>query len=328
MAVSAIFYGRSKGKIVGDITLSIYESLLGSLPMLIISKVIQGYRPKQSNQKKRHEKTTTKDIELALSVLHSQETITRIDEGENMDTNENKNEEKMIDSLGIKQSATDKNGNNKMTDIQHTNRTLDDYDDDVYNKLRELDSLRDTIYKEQFKFWEWCREFTIAIIVLWSLGCAIITSIYCIYFELDKNGSNSISADSTCKDSIDISEKLYLSKNASEAKILSLLAQSYTNYHPSSSDSFGDLPTANRFILQVFLSFVESSIIWSPLILYLQSFIKVLLYYRNPSKMKQRKKLFDQQQLIDVDILHNATTRKATLHKKTRMELYAENRRP
>ena len=49
LAVSALFYGQAKDTTIGDFSLSLYESLLGFIPMFITSKCIKENKPSQQH---------------------------------------------------------------------------------------------------------------------------------------------------------------------------------------------------------------------------------------------------------------------------------------
>ena len=68
LALSSLFYGRSKDTIIGDLSLAFYESAFGFVPMFLISQWIQHYRPKerQSQFQMDLNKSTAK-LQMAVS---------------------------------------------------------------------------------------------------------------------------------------------------------------------------------------------------------------------------------------------------------------------
>ena len=64
MAVCALFYGRSKGNTVGDISLLFYESIMGFIPMFILEKLIKDRTP-TSNEFEKHKNYDEKEKHLS-----------------------------------------------------------------------------------------------------------------------------------------------------------------------------------------------------------------------------------------------------------------------
>ena len=136
--------------------------------------------------------------------------------------------------------------------------------------------LKEIIIENEYNLPNWCRFVANGLIVVWAIICAIITSLWCVYFDVILDARNENSVESECIDydiDFDISEKDWLNYNATEEYIANLTSQYYTPYDPPEGDSWGeDIETSDRFLYTVLTSYIISIVFWQPVIYFAKSF--------------------------------------------------------
>lgn len=158
-----------------------------------------------------------------------------------------------------------------------------DYNKDVasasFGQLQKSFSVRRrTLYENQYILPTWCKWLLYIFMGLWSIACAIITVLFCVYFESQvdstENGYESeIETNCSFKD---VTLQNILNYNITQSAIVSEISSFSGNlYDPPKSDSFGEYDTSARFILAILWSFALSLTIWSPLL----ALVEALWYY-------------------------------------------------
>ena len=154
----------------------------------------------------------------------------------------------------------------------------DNDDVDIQTEIEKLEiakELKEHIIKKEFSLPSWCRYVFILLVIIWGLLCAIITTIYCLFFDLIFIANNEWNIESECRsdlneyiENVDISDQTWQNYNATQNAINELVGEYYTAYSPASRyDSWGNnMETANRFLLTVINSYILSLFIWGPLI--------------------------------------------------------------
>ena len=154
---------------------------------------------------------------------------------------------------------------------------------DIENEIKKYEiakELRELIIKKEFSLANWCRYVFMLFVFLWGVGCAIITIVWCLFFDLINIAVNEWdeSIESGCSndineyienewDNIDVSDQTWLNYNATQNAIAGLVDVYYDAYSPASVyDSWGDVTTSERFILTLVNSYILGLFLWDPLI--------------------------------------------------------------
>ena len=359
MCIAALFFGRAKDTVIGDISLTLYESFLGFLPMYFLQKWITQHKPgiRKHNEKElaqwgvmpnlsaiksasvgNSEKSqiTSPSSESKLSPAHyvAGKRQISIDDGSNeQQTKENIRRLANV-SDGRRATTFDQNGdNNNDLNSLPTNKLMmllnqASQEDVMEQVLRKSSSLRETqaemtkvkielihaiqerLFNETYKLPYCCKYVTICLIIIWSLLCAVITSLWCLWFEVENidfiNEYENNITNLNCSQSVygSISLKTWLNYNLTVSAIDNILLSSvnddnfYNVYNPPSGDSFGDsLDVSTRFLISVCISYFLSVFLWQPLIIGIKSFLTLINYLKNPNKVNEAL-LFYQQPTI------------------------------
>ena len=163
-----------------------------------------------------------------------------------------------------------------------------------------------------YKYPHYCKYIAIGCIVIWSLLCAIITSLWCLWFdaqlflgnnyesEIDyysTNCSSSLYTYTTYASTSVVPYKTYLNYNLTETEMDFILSNfdGYLYSPPSSNDSFGDnYNVAQRFLLCVLLSYILSVFFWQPIILAIKSAWLLRSYVKNPDRFTEGSFFYSQ----------------------------------
>ena len=166
-------------------------------------------------------------------------------------------------------------------------------------KIGLMQEIQQRLFNETYKLPYCCKYVAIGLIIFWSLLCAIITSIWCLWFEVENidyvNEYGSEISGANCSDSVygSIPMKSWLNYNLTANAINDIILNTdptllKTVYNPPSGDSFGDsMEVSTRFLIAVVLSYLLSVFLWQPLIIAIKSFITLLRYLKNPDKVNE-----------------------------------------
>ena len=137
--------------------------------------------------------------------------------------------------------------------------------------------------------------------------CGIVTTIWCLWFDIKLNYENNVNIESQCIDNnygYDISQKQWLNYYQTESNITNITGVTIMNYDIIEGDSFGDdLNVSERFMLAVFTSFFLGVFLWQPLTLLIKSLLKLRSLIKNPDQVNEAFLLFDKKNLVDLNQL-------------------------
>ena len=157
------------------------------------------------------------------------------------------------------------------------------------------------LFNETYKLPYCFKYVSIVCIILWSLICAIITTLWCIWFEVNTSPNNTYESEfekynnlnCTNSDIYDIIPlKTRLNYNITMSAIDEYIANGYATgvnvYEPPHNDSWNDhYDVSTRFLLTVLLSYLLSVFLWQPLLLAFKSFWYLIKYLNNPNKINE-----------------------------------------
>ena len=180
-----------------------------------------------------------------------------------------------------------------------------------------VEEIRARIFHRTFKYPPYCKNIAISSIVIWSLTCAIITTIWCLWFESTLIVSNEFDDQLTKYHECSISDewqyanvyhvndheknivplKLWFNYNSTQDHIEKIMsAFDGIAYEPPTNDTFGDnLKVSSRFLLCVFLSYLLSVFFWNPIRIALMTILKLRKYLNNPDKIGEAKLFYNEQ---------------------------------
>ena len=135
--------------------------------------------------------------------------------------------------------------------------------------------------------------------------CGIVTSIWCLWFDMELHFENNVNVESKCNKGdynygYDISQKQWLNYYQTEVNISNLTGITIPNYDVIEGDSFGDdLNVSERFMFAVFISFLLGVFVWQPLTILIKSILKLRSLIKNPDQVDEAFLLFDKKNLVD-----------------------------
>ena len=144
--------------------------------------------------------------------------------------------------------------------------------------------------------------------------CSIITSIWCLWFEVELTASNGYDNDivSQCKDEYygyDIMEKTWINYNLTEVQVEQLDGTNNQVYSPPTNDSYGDdVSVSARFIISVILSYVIGVLFWQPIIILAKSAYKLIKIERNPNKFNEAILFYHPKNFVHSEQIRHAST--------------------
>lgn len=331
-AVSAIFFGVSKDTIFGDISLAFWEAAVGWLPMVIMTQLIKRHKPKEREtedlaiKRLRSESINNRDgrssslhlkkmkTKNILEVLHTNQTQRSNGEVYN-------DAEDMLNIYGGTIATGDgdgrENGKADEQDAMGGDANEQEKEKQLHVKRMELiEEMRLRLLHKRFKYPYWCKYVTLCLISMWIIGCAIVTTIFCVWFDVELKMQNEYQQDidaSQCNDTYyDIPETVWLDYNATQTDINNILSQyvgyggdiEYTPYNPQNeNDSFGDdVSISMRFILTCILSYIFSLFFFAPIKLYIKSLYRLLKYVRKPNKINEALLFYDNKYLMNIEL--------------------------
>ena len=126
-------------------------------------------------------------------------------------------------------------------------------------KYDVIEEIRLRMFKQTFLCPAFCRHVSIIFIVLWSIACAVITTLWCMWFDFQVTATNEYDSDveSTCPNATDIPLDVWLNYNATQLFINQYNGTTQSTYHAPEGDSFGDnLTVSYRFLTAIITSYL------------------------------------------------------------------------
>ena len=170
-----------------------------------------------------------------------------------------------------------------------------------------IEQLRKRIFNETYKLPYCFKYISIGCIVIFTLLCAIITTIWCLWFDARLNTTNNYQNKidhyvHECGNIYgdDQSETLYvtplktvLNYNETENAINQILYELHQNgdslYYPPSGDSFdNNMEISRRFLLCVLISYLLSVFFWQPIIIAIKSLIRLIILSKKRKKNQNK----------------------------------------
>lgn len=185
--------------------------------------------------------------------------------------------------------------------------------DVITGKLNVFNEIRYRLVDNTFKFPAWFKYVNICLVVLWALACAIVTSLWCLWFDVVLDASNGYENDiiSNCTgdyEGYDVSEKTFLNWNETQEWLDSINGTYMSVYNPPEGDSFdtifginADLTVSQRFMLATAISYLLAIFFWQPIILLLKSMWKLRSLMRNPDQLNEAILFYDANNLVNLD---------------------------
>ena len=176
-----------------------------------------------------------------------------------------------------------------------------------------IEEIRARIFYNSYKYPRFCKSIILLIVVIWGIACAIVTTIWCLWFEteliLENEYYNSTEINlytyNQCVQYIPLI--LQLNYNATESEINGILNQfDGTVYNPPENDSYGDdLDVSSRFLFTVFFSYMFSVFVWNPILLALKSIYKLYHLNKNPHHINEGKLFYEDKNRMAFVNYHN-----------------------
>ena len=186
------------------------------------------------------------------------------------------------------------------------------YRQQTYQKMRMFEEIRTRIYNEKYKYPHHCRRVGWCIIAIWSILCAIITSVLCIWFEVDLDFTNMYDnqvALSQCNDTyLDISAQTWINWNTTQIYIdTEMISDYYTAYESvNPNDSFGEnFDTSFRFLLTVFWSYILGLFLWQPLAIGLKTMYHLKKYSKDSVYLSEALLFYHEKHLVNFDSIQD-----------------------
>ena len=157
-------------------------------------------------------------------------------------------------------------------DIPGRDRAMS-HEEVIAAKLNAFSQVQERYVEKRFFYKPCCRYITNSFIILWAVTCALITSIWCIWFDLQLSATNGyendIESQCTNNKTYDIEYKIIYNYNLTQYSVSSIDGTTENGYEPpNESDSFADnLDVSTRFILAVLYSYILAMFFWQPLVL-------------------------------------------------------------
>lgn len=94
----------------------------------------------------------------------------------------------------------------------------------VAKKLEIFEQIQERMMAKRYKFPWYVKYISNGMIILWTLLCAVITSLWCLWFDVMLNAENEFDDDVTseCSDGIDIPEKAWANFNLTQGWVLNI----------------------------------------------------------------------------------------------------------
>ena len=191
--------------------------------------------------------------------------------------------------------------------------------DTMNAKMQLLDEIRHRLFDKFFKFPSYCRHIGNILIILWTLLCAFVTTIWCMWFDYTIYVSNPFANQinrSQCpdKDKIDIPLQTRLNYNVTQEYVIKTNGTSDRSFKSDLSwDSFGDKDAAQSFVFTVLLSYAFGIILWHPLIVALKSIYTLKKIHDKPSRLRRALLFYDSKNLVNLhEIASNTPSAGAT----------------
>ena len=168
------------------------------------------------------------------------------------------------------------------------------------DKWFDLIAVKDLIISKEYKCPKWSDRVSNVLVVLWALTCAIITTIYCVYFDVILNATNLNEIESQCIDSgydiaYDVSEIDWINYNKTAEYIHNIASQYYSPYNPPGGDTWGeDIETSDRFVTSIFTSYIMGLFIWGPIVYFLLSYRRYRYISNKINQVEQHAKKYKQ----------------------------------
>ena len=160
-------------------------------------------------------------------------------------------------------------------------------------KLEVMKRLKERLYNETYPLPHMCKYVSIVCIIIWSVLCACITTIWCIWFEMELKLSNFYQnkIDGAGRNGEYIELETMINYNQTQKSMNDAETEWRQNgrsmYNPPKGDSFGVDTVAARFLLSVFLSYFLSVFLWQPLLLALKSMKRLKNISDKPDRVNE-----------------------------------------
>ena len=175
----------------------------------------------------------------------------------------------------------------KLTEDQKTKEQL--MKSVIIEEIRQRILNRTYSYSHRFKY------IAIGCIVIWSIICAVITTLWCLWFDANLFLNNNYQSEwdiyyNNCTNGDNVIPlKTSINYNVTEYEITNLLA-SFDGYFykPPANDTFNEnYDVAQRFLLCVFLSYILSVFLWQPLVLGVKAAFQLRGYFKHPDRVNE-----------------------------------------
>ena len=168
-----------------------------------------------------------------------------------------------------------------------------------------------------------CRHVATGMIIFWTLLCAGVTTLWCMWFDFQIFATNEYEDvmkkfTDECNSHSNIPLTSRINYNYTQERVLSRNGTFDSNYHRPRGDldSFGDdVSVSDRFLLAVFLSYFLGVAFWHPLIVALKSMYKLKKIHDKPKILREALLFYDSKNLVDLHEIESAvaTPRKTSI---------------
>ena len=317
--VSALFFGRAKDTTIGDYSLSFYESILGFIPIFFIQTFIKRYKPGTDSQTAmKLAKQVNQDVEAVILSLVDTFVHKEKPQQQNNDVDtpneatcagindvstrdlftilelSNEQIESCIVTKNVAQEAISTPG---VDDVDETSTSCLLTPDTI--RLEIMIQIQRKIYNRSYRYPHWCKKVSICCIVIWSIVCATITTIWCLWFDISLEMENKYEA--TTKEALSDNEyielKTWINYNCTQSSIDDIITNWENNgnslYNPPKSDSFSSgfgvesMDVSIRFLIAVMLSYFLSIFVWQPLVLAIKACLRLRMLHKRPNYVNE-----------------------------------------
>ena len=171
-----------------------------------------------------------------------------------------------------------------------------------------MEQIRQRLLDETYKYPYWVKYLSIGCIVIWTLMCAIITTIWCLWFEMQLEMTNNYTTKinsqiANCslysingygESNLQIALKTVINGNVTQYEMDDIFdyysANGNSLYKPTNSnDSFasGAMDVTIRFLVCVLISYLLSIFVWQPLIIAIKSALKLRSLNKHPDRINE-----------------------------------------
>ena len=175
-------------------------------------------------------------------------------------------------------------------------------------KFTIMEQIRQRLLNETYKYPYWVKYLSIGCIVIWTLMCAIITTIWCLWFEMQLEMTNNYTTKinsqiANCslysingygESNLQIALKTVINGNVTQYEMDDIFdyysANGNSLYKPTNSnDSFasGAMDVTIRFLVCVLISYLLSIFVWQPLIIAIKSALKLRSLNKHPDRINE-----------------------------------------